>query len=249
MRGRVRPSGSWPARRAPGRADRRGQRAAAGTGVPARGARGGGQPAARRRAGRGGTVAVSNCLPSGAAPAASARRPRRAARRVARLTPRPAPPRSEAFDLFDTDGSGTIDAKELKVAMRCVAAGGRGGRRGGQLAPVRGCGRRRCGLRCRAGRRPATGLAIFAGACFRSAGHSCRRAWAGRAPRCGLARFSPGERRAPRCAAPCAHDVGAAAPCPDTRPLARCASCAASRRQRAGLRAQKGGSKEDDCRH
>jgi Ca2+-binding EF-hand superfamily protein len=25
----------------------------------------------------------------------------------------------EAFDLFDTDGSGTIDAKELKVAMRC----------------------------------------------------------------------------------------------------------------------------------
>ena len=26
----------------------------------------------------------------------------------------------EAFDLFDTDGSGTIDAKELKVAMRCV---------------------------------------------------------------------------------------------------------------------------------
>lgn len=29
----------------------------------------------------------------------------------------------EAFDLFDTDGSGTIDAKELKVAMRCVPAG------------------------------------------------------------------------------------------------------------------------------
>ena len=26
----------------------------------------------------------------------------------------------EAFDLFDTDGSGTIDAKELKVAMRYV---------------------------------------------------------------------------------------------------------------------------------
>lgn len=25
----------------------------------------------------------------------------------------------EAFDLFDTDGSGTIDAKELNVAMRC----------------------------------------------------------------------------------------------------------------------------------
>lgn len=27
----------------------------------------------------------------------------------------------EAFDLFDTDGSGTIDAKELKVAMRYVS--------------------------------------------------------------------------------------------------------------------------------
>ncbi len=26
----------------------------------------------------------------------------------------------EAFDLFDTDGSGTIDAKELKVAMRAI---------------------------------------------------------------------------------------------------------------------------------
>jgi hypothetical protein len=34
----------------------------------------------------------------------------------------PPPPRREAFDLFDTDGSGTIDAKELKVAMRCVYA-------------------------------------------------------------------------------------------------------------------------------
>lgn len=28
----------------------------------------------------------------------------------------------EAFDLFDTDGSGTIDAKELKVAMRYVTS-------------------------------------------------------------------------------------------------------------------------------
>jgi Ca2+-binding EF-hand superfamily protein len=26
----------------------------------------------------------------------------------------------EAFDLYDTDGSGTIDAKELKVAMRAL---------------------------------------------------------------------------------------------------------------------------------
>jgi len=26
----------------------------------------------------------------------------------------------EAFDLFDTDGSGEIDAKELKVAMRAL---------------------------------------------------------------------------------------------------------------------------------
>ena len=29
----------------------------------------------------------------------------------------------EAFDLFDTDGSGHIDAKELKVAMRCALCG------------------------------------------------------------------------------------------------------------------------------
>ena len=27
----------------------------------------------------------------------------------------------EAFDLFDTDGSGSIDAKELKVAMRALS--------------------------------------------------------------------------------------------------------------------------------
>ncbi|KAK3004244.1 hypothetical protein RJ639_018979, partial [Escallonia herrerae] len=27
----------------------------------------------------------------------------------------------EAFELFDTDGSGTIDAKELNVAMSCIA--------------------------------------------------------------------------------------------------------------------------------
>ena len=30
----------------------------------------------------------------------------------------PPHPYSEAFDLFDTDGAGAIDAKELKVAMR-----------------------------------------------------------------------------------------------------------------------------------
>jgi len=40
----------------------------------------------------------------------------------ASLTAPATPRRSEAFDLFDTDGSGTIDAKELKVAMRCVPA-------------------------------------------------------------------------------------------------------------------------------
>lgn len=32
----------------------------------------------------------------------------------------PTGPRREAFDLFDADGSGTIDAKELKVAMRAL---------------------------------------------------------------------------------------------------------------------------------
>jgi len=37
--------------------------------------------------------------------------------------PPPTPPlssRSEAFDLFDTDGTGAIDAKELKVALRAL---------------------------------------------------------------------------------------------------------------------------------
>ena len=29
----------------------------------------------------------------------------------------------EAFDLFDTDGSGTIDAKELKVRLICFRNG------------------------------------------------------------------------------------------------------------------------------
>ncbi|TPX33978.1 hypothetical protein SmJEL517_g03191 [Synchytrium microbalum] len=36
------------------------------------------------------------------------------------LTPEQKQEIREAFDLFDTDGSGTIDAKELKVAMRAL---------------------------------------------------------------------------------------------------------------------------------
>ena len=40
------------------------------------------------------------------------------------LVSRPLPhctfPNSEAFDLFDTDGSGAIDAREVKVAMRAL---------------------------------------------------------------------------------------------------------------------------------
>jgi centrin-2/centrin-1 len=36
------------------------------------------------------------------------------------LTPEQKQEIREAFDLFDTDGSGTIDCKELKVAMRAL---------------------------------------------------------------------------------------------------------------------------------
>jgi centrin-2/centrin-1 len=36
------------------------------------------------------------------------------------LTPEQKQEIREAFDLFDTDGSGTIDLKELKVAMRAL---------------------------------------------------------------------------------------------------------------------------------
>ncbi|KAG8347493.1 EF hand domain [Trypanosoma vivax] len=39
---------------------------------------------------------------------------------VAALTEEQRQEIKEAFDLFDTDGSGTIDAKELKVAMRAL---------------------------------------------------------------------------------------------------------------------------------
>ena len=45
-------------------------------------------------------------------------RPKRAARKE--LTEEQKQEIREAFDLFDTDGSGTIDAKELKVAMRAL---------------------------------------------------------------------------------------------------------------------------------
>ena len=36
------------------------------------------------------------------------------------LTEEPKQEIEEAFDLFDTDGSGSIDSKELKVAMRAL---------------------------------------------------------------------------------------------------------------------------------
>ncbi|GAU45179.1 hypothetical protein TSUD_178720, partial [Trifolium subterraneum] len=36
------------------------------------------------------------------------------------LTPQKKQEIKEAFELFDTDGSGTIDAKELNVAMRAL---------------------------------------------------------------------------------------------------------------------------------
>jgi Ca2+-binding EF-hand superfamily protein len=39
---------------------------------------------------------------------------------VAELGPEQKQEIKEAFDLFDTDGSGTIDAKELRVAMRAL---------------------------------------------------------------------------------------------------------------------------------
>ena len=41
-----------------------------------------------------------------------------AARRPKDITDEQRQEITEAFDLFDTDGSGQIDAKELKVAMR-----------------------------------------------------------------------------------------------------------------------------------
>ncbi|KAL7525106.1 hypothetical protein ACHAXR_002436 [Thalassiosira sp. AJA248-18] len=59
----------------------------------------------------------------------SATKPAAAGRKKPVATKKSAPPEltddqkqeiREAFDLFDTDGSGTIDAKELKVAMRAL---------------------------------------------------------------------------------------------------------------------------------
>ncbi|KAH8091584.1 hypothetical protein JL720_5894 [Aureococcus anophagefferens] len=56
------------------------------------------------------------------APVARFARPRAVARwrRAARSQEEQKQEIREAFDLFDTDGSGTIDAKELKVAMRAL---------------------------------------------------------------------------------------------------------------------------------
>lgn len=78
--------------------------------------------------------------------------------------------RREAFDLFDTDGSGTIDAKELKVAMRCVpvspaagagvyvTAGPAPGRQRGQFAGGREASSARHSLRLLATRAAPPGL-------------------------------------------------------------------------------------------
>ncbi|KAG1669134.1 hypothetical protein FOA52_002645 [Chlamydomonas sp. UWO 241] len=50
----------------------------------------------------------------------SARRDQKKGQRPGGLTEEQKSEIREAFDLFDTDGSGTIDAKELKVAMRAL---------------------------------------------------------------------------------------------------------------------------------
>jgi centrin-1 len=50
----------------------------------------------------------------------TARRDKRAPNAPRGLTEEQKQEIREAFDLFDTDGSGTIDAKELKVAMRAL---------------------------------------------------------------------------------------------------------------------------------
>ena len=53
-------------------------------------------------------------------PQAYARKPRSKRATDTGLTEEQKQEIREAFDLFDTDGSGTIDAKELKVAMRAL---------------------------------------------------------------------------------------------------------------------------------
>merc|ERR1711977_252505 len=60
-------------------------------------------------------TAMSNYRGRGSGAAKGARRPGKA-----ELTEEQKQEIREAFDLFDTDGSGAIDAKELKVAMRAL---------------------------------------------------------------------------------------------------------------------------------
>jgi centrin-1 len=57
---------------------------------------------------------------SGSGPAASTKPTAAKPKAKPELTEEQRQEIKEAFDLFDTDGSGTIDAKELKVAMRAL---------------------------------------------------------------------------------------------------------------------------------
>merc|ERR1712028_166924 len=76
------------------------------------------------------TCLVAHQLSQRVSPTTRSRRSARHSTCSIPMAPAPAKPKGltddqiqeirEAFDLFDTDGSGTIDAKELKVAMRAL---------------------------------------------------------------------------------------------------------------------------------
>jgi centrin-1 len=66
------------------------------------------------------TQNMSKPTTSGAAAAPVANKPAGGSRTKIELTEEQRQEIKEAFDLFDTDGSGSIDAKELKVAMRAL---------------------------------------------------------------------------------------------------------------------------------
>ena len=79
-------------------------------------------------AGSGGGATILNSAATTASVAARKQKPVLPARKggksnnnnIVELTEEQKQEIHEAFDLFDTDGSGTIDAKELKVAMRAL---------------------------------------------------------------------------------------------------------------------------------